>query len=235
MQYHFSDNRICIVDPELDYFLEETIDKIDEIDCGVAPKSIGWTRTRLYHQAGSEKVLLSESIYKDGMLHGPQRIFYPVTDNQALNLASEIQALNLASEIWYKMGMRHGRSYFWHPKTHICIQNIPFKDGKCHGVSRYWTPSGVLSGAISFENGKLHGSATRFHPMGAIPSRQQTWKNGARDGIDVLYYAEDGFLLFCDDWKDGIKVQTYLEDLLEKNLHSQIQKKEIPNKKKLSV
>ncbi len=58
------------------------------------------------------------------------------------------------------------------------MAELPLKDGKAHGVMRYWSQGGALLAEIPFEGGKLHGTCRFYdrkgHLLGTSEFKQGT-------------------------------------------------------------
>ncbi len=220
--YQFTTNRIHVSDPSLGYEYDEVIEGIILFDVYDAPldlssiPQIGWACVSTFetNSITAQKQLISQSVYKNRQLHGPQRQFYRQIEKEG----------EVCSECWYKDGVCHGRFFVWHPETQNLIIDIPYKNGLKNGTSRYWYPDGTQRGEVHFQTGVFHGTMKTYHPTRGTLVRSQSWNNGQRHGIDVLYHGDEGFLLFCEEWNNGKKKTVFLEDLLEKNLHAQVSK-----------
>ncbi len=227
--YKYQDCTIFVSDPFLNYNWEEKIEglvcvkKTNTFDESSITQT-GWCQISTYCiTPNGEEYVVSESLYKNGRLHGPQRCWYPTS------IQTEPGQERKSTESWYKDGIRHGAFFVWHPQAQTLLIQAFYNNGHRHGRHQYWTEEGYIRGELEFQDGVFHGTMKSYNPNvksfgPGIVSRSQEWKKGVRDGIDVLYHGDEGFLLFCDEWKKGVKEKVVFEDVLEKNLHPQPEK-----------
>ncbi len=69
---------------------------------------------------------------------------------------------------------------FFHDNGHLRIE-MPIKDGKRHGFSKWWYESDKLSSEATYKNGKLHGSYKFWHGNGQL-GEETTYKDGKVHG-----------------------------------------------------
>ena len=166
---------------------------------------------------------LSEELFLNGKRHGPTRTFYEASSSPSI-----------ITEAWYIDGLLHGRMRNW-SRCGKKISEIAFSQGRRSGPTRIWSDTGVLISIQNYKDGEPHGIFQTFNQQTGHLARQVEYVHGKRHGADFLYHGEDGYLLFCDEWKNGEKKKVILDDLLEKSLHASIeQSKQQGNKKKSS-
>jgi antitoxin component YwqK of YwqJK toxin-antitoxin module len=71
--------------------------------------------------------------------------------------------------------------------TETPIINIGSKDGKIHGIYKWYFMSGALGTELSYINNKKHGIEKGYNPSGEI-KRETPYVNGEIHGIQKNYY-----------------------------------------------
>lgn len=159
----------------------------------------------IYHESGP---LASEISYKDGRIHGDYKTYYA---NR-----------NLASEVYYHLGKKRGLHKTYHKNGQLESQVAYDENGKEHGMSEAYYPSGKLKGTLEFIHGKPEGASERYYENGQL-KEEEFYKNGklisptkryyqngqlrasyVMDGIEKQYY-EDGTLKSETPIKNGLK------------------------------
>jgi len=65
------------------------------------------------------------------------------------------------------------------------------KDGRLHGLTRYYWPNGKLQYEAEYEKGAVHGYVRRYYENGQLSYEGSRWK-GREAGIAMTCYFEDG-------------------------------------------
>ena len=135
-------------------------------------------------------------------------------------------------------GKLNGISIFWYLNG-TPYKEMPYKEGKLHGLVREWYPNGAIKSEISyekgikqgicrfyFENGKiqkecfynngiLEGTERRWYPNGNLQSICQ-YKNGLCSGWCQVY-SEDGKIIEKKFYLRGVALSLNLKKMLDKN------------------
>lgn len=230
-EYSFDGKCLRVVDASLgiDFFYDviepfEVVTIKQSEDSTIQPN--GWVLLRSVSQdvenEGVEKIA-SEELFLNGLRHGPCRTYHVVSGRDCL-----------ATEGWYFQGQLHGRLRAWDIQGQL-RKEMHFVHGKRSGEAKSWNHNGVLISSQVYKDGLPHGSLQTFHSMTGVQSRCTEYVKGRRHGMDYLFHGDDGFLLFCDEWKLGEKKRAILDDLLERNLHASIEhSKQQSGKKRIS-
>ena len=85
--------------------------------------------------------------------------------------------------------------------------DIPYRDGKANGLSKYYSESGSLSKAINYKNDEPEGMSTEYHKNGVVKSEINKTA-GMEDGYYKSNYASG--ILYCEGWiKENKKQRTW--------------------------
>lgn len=68
---------------------------------------------------------------------------------------------------------------------------IPYKDGKIHGISKIYYPTGELLQEMTFKNGKFEGYLKTYYRNGSLLS-ETPYKDGEVEGISKFYHQNGG-------------------------------------------
>lgn len=80
-------------------------------------------------------------------------------------------------EIQYKRGN-------WH-NGQLCFE-VPYLDGKKHGIEKWFRMDGTPEMELSFQNGVKHGEAKTWHPNGVLENYVM-FHEGSKVGLDLKY------------------------------------------------
>jgi antitoxin component YwqK of YwqJK toxin-antitoxin module len=191
--YKFEDENFCICDKELAIDFCEAIPKELPTICELFPGVTGYlTLSR------PDGTLVQRCAYVRGELHGPSYTYY--------------RNGQVASERWFVQGKYHGRALdFSESGKLLCRKG--FVQGRLQGSYKKWYETGTIQCSGGFLHGFPHGQFTLYHDDG-LSLRSTDFSHGRRHGIDYGW-TEDGFLIFCEKWREGEKVKDISVDFFQ--------------------
>lgn len=107
----------------------------------------------------------------------------------------------------YVNGLKEGRWICYTAKDSIHIDEINYKNGVIHGVSKAYYDNGVLRYSLYFENGLPSGKYLKYSSKGKLMGEGQ-FKNGKECG-EWKNYDDDGMLVSKGIYKFGLKCGTW--------------------------
>ncbi len=110
--------------------------------------------------------------YKNGLLNGTKRTYYP---------GSRIQ-----SEVQYLEGKLNG-SFKKYSRDSVLLDQINFKNGQKDGICKYYYNDGTLLKTENWSNGVENGEFKTFFIQGQVQS-YEFYKKGLKEGEFVNYY-----------------------------------------------
>lgn len=138
---------------------------------------------------GQDGKLRSTYQYRNGKKDGPY-----TTYNSAGGVLSEGQFKNGELDGLQKVQMEDGSR-----------TEIPYAEGKRHGMERSWYPTGELAVEAPFVDGEQEGSVTYYYQSGAVHSSIPYYR-GKREGVHKTFYengAPQGDEYYRDDILNG--------------------------------
>lgn len=155
------------------------------------------------------KVKRLQMAFKDGVLHGPIKLFDVTPENAVVAAAtfedgllegkSEIfspTSQKLVHRVRWKAGAQDGDEEKFDPETGQRIGLYPFKNGKMDGEVIRWAPNGkrvIYRAPLSA--GEVNGAEESFYVDTGKPYRRIEWKLGKKEGT-VQQWDADGKLTF---------------------------------------
>jgi antitoxin component YwqK of YwqJK toxin-antitoxin module len=109
---------------------------------------------------------------------------------------------NLEYEIPYIDGKIHGIFKEWHSNGNLMYE-IPYINGKEHGIWKHWYDNGILRNEKSYVDGKLHGILKGWYKNGNLEC-EHSFINGDEHGIFKDWY-ENGNLKYEKSYINGKK------------------------------
>lgn len=125
----------------------------------------------------------------------------------------------LAAERWYVDDCLWGRAFDYFPEGTVRAE-YGYKQGRQHGLIRMWRPDGTLQMKGNYCDGALDGTFELLDEE-ERPTRIVHFSEGKRSGPDSGF-SEDGYLLFLDMWKRGVRQPDGFIDYIERFVESEI-------------
>ena len=138
---------------------------------------------RTYDRKGN---LDREENYRNKMLHGEIRAFYP---SGALRSVTQ-----------YMDGKRQGDEKTYYEKGGLAMESN-YANNDMDGLSRHYYDTGELEREAFYKNGGLHGETKVYYKSGAL-KQQLPYKNGVLDGT-ALTFDEGGQVTMEENYKTG--------------------------------
>ncbi len=122
----------------------------------------------LYYPSGKLKF---ESIYLEGLLHGPSSFFH--------------EQGQLLAKNWFIKGVQQGKGWYYYPSGQLYSLKR-FRDGLLEGRQVYYYPNGRLKSILNYKQGRLDGDILLYYPN-AVLQREMHYSEGKRDGVEYMW------------------------------------------------
>ena len=103
------------------------------------------------------------------------------------------------------------KSYY---ESGALLAEIPYVNGRMHGVLKRYYESGALWGEIPYVNGKMHGIEKEYYESGALKG-ETPYVNGQRHGVEK-HYDKNKLNIDCLTLYDGYKIIKELKQSMER-------------------
>lgn len=166
-------------------------------------------KTVVYSQDGQLRI--SEAAYYQGELHGVETewdaestyVLRTTSFSHGQKHGPSIEYYSSGqkrTEMPWRNGKRHGIGRMWHPSGQL-FQEGAFVDDHEHGPQTEWFDSGEKCVEVYSNHGVLHGPAREWFKNGQLRNQCQ-WVNGKMHG-EMRHYDEQGTLLKVNQFDHG--------------------------------
>lgn len=125
----------------------------------------------------------------------------------------------VSAECWYVDDLLWGKALEYFPEG-MAKASYGYHKGMLHGPFRTWSREGTLQLKGKYVDGLPHGVFEQLDREGQW-RRCTHFSNGRRHGADSGF-SEDGYLLFLDMWKDGVRQNSGFVDCVQRYLEAEI-------------
>lgn len=108
-------------------------------------------------------------------------------DGQERELSYQSKPSRIAQ---YRDDKLHGKEQRFDVRSGDLKREIPWVEGKMHGVMRSYHPNGEQASESPYENGKVHGAVRSYSIQGGL-TRVATYVRGQREGDTTDYWVEN--------------------------------------------
>ena len=138
--------------------------------------------------------------YRAGLQHGVEKT-YGTTRSQDMETGKLVWRQYLRVEIPFADGKAHGLKRTFHENGEVATAT-PYADGNVEGESRSFSPEGRVIRIANFSGGKRQGEVVDNWPENGSRKRIVTYRDGLVHGMSRAYYA-DGSLKWERPFKDN--------------------------------
>lgn len=134
--------------------------------------------------------------YKNGIMDGPQRFYYPDGKLRKAN--------------FYQNGLLEGSETSFGP-TGQKEYSMEFKKGKKHGTWSFYFESGKLAGTETWKEGKKNGAFITYNELGQI-MQTENYNLDMPVGLHQTFYADGKLKYNCSYSNKGEKIEEFVID-----------------------
>ncbi|TVR76096.1 MAG: toxin-antitoxin system YwqK family antitoxin [Chitinophagaceae bacterium] len=144
-----------------------------------------------YKRFNEEGVLREEANFKNGVLHGERKLYYPTGELFIVEVHED--------------GNFHG-PYFSYFENGNPREEGEFVNNAIHGIWKNFHQNGKVNEIVTFRNGEEHGPFEKYHENGALAAVGQ-YENSKETG-DWIYYHDNGNVReevnYLEGWENGL-------------------------------
>ena len=143
------------------------------------------------------KVKRLQMAFKDGVLHGPIKLFDVTPENAVVAAAT------------FEDGLLEGKSEIFSPTSQKLVHRVRWEAGAQDGDEEKFDPeTGQRIGLYPFKNGKIDGEVMHWASDGKRVIYRATLADGNQNGVEESFYIATGKPFRRVEWKLGKKEGT---------------------------